>query len=116
MLAEPAFPAVGLYVDRYPVTGLYRMNLLPYFGDNADHFVADGDSLNGTRNTAVLDMQVTGADACKSDFHYCVFRIQDFRLRLIKKGEAALVYVCVCFHLMDHRATALLWPRCDIPA
>ena len=75
------------------------MNLRPYFGDNAYHFVADSYSRDGTGHAAVLDMQITCADARQSDLHNGIFRFQYLRLRLLHQGEAALVYVCVCFHL-----------------
>ena len=33
--------------------------------------------------TAILDIQVAGADAGQSDLHYGVLRVENFRLRLI---------------------------------
>ena len=48
VLAEPAFAAEGLDIDRHPVPRLYRMDLFPYLGDYSYHLVADGDARNCT--------------------------------------------------------------------
>ena len=98
VLAEPAFTAVGLDIDRHPVPGRYRMDLFPYLGDYSYHLVADGDSGNGTGHASVLDVQVAGADARQSDLHYGILRVENPRLRFLQKGKMTLVYVCVCFH------------------
>ena len=83
VLAEPAFAAVGLDIDRHPVSRLYLMDLIPYLGHKANHLVADGDSGNGTWHAAVLDVQVAGADARQGDLHNGILRVENPRLRLL---------------------------------
>ena len=63
--------------------------------------MADGDSRHRTRNAAVLDVQVTAADARKSNSHNGILGILQLWLRLIHKLKTTFLYVCIRFHLND---------------
>ena len=72
VFAEETFSAEGFNVDGDPVTrpdgGDFWSDLL----DDADHLMTDGDARDGAGDRAVLDMQVTGADAGEGYFDDCV--------------------------------------------
>jgi hypothetical protein len=56
ILAEETLSAKGLYIDGYSITRLYTSDLLSHFFHHTYHFVAYGNTRNGTRHASVLDM------------------------------------------------------------
>ena len=55
--------------------------------------MTDSDARHCTRNTTMLDMQVTAADAGEGNPHDGILWILKLRLRLIQKLEMAFLYV-----------------------
>ena len=64
VLAEEAFPAEGFHVDRDPVPRLYLCDAASCFLHDPHQLMAHGDAGNSPGNGAVLDVKITGADAC----------------------------------------------------
>ena len=65
LFAEKTFPAKGFHIDCHAIP---RLNMGHGAADgfhNADHLMSDGDARHRARHTAVLDMQIAGADACQ---------------------------------------------------
>ncbi len=60
--------------------------------------MADSYSRHGTRNAAMLDVQVTAADTGECNPHDGILRLLQFRFRLVHKLKTAFLYICVCFH------------------
>ena len=65
-LAEEALAAEGFHVDSDSVAGLYVRDSRADFFHNANHLVPDRDSFHRSRHAAVLDVEITRTDACKS--------------------------------------------------
>ena len=97
-LAEEAFAAEGLDVDRHAVAGLYAAHLRPDLLDDAYHLVSDGDTLDGAGHAAVLDMQVAGADTRERHAHDGVARILQGGFRLVEQSEPAVFDIGIGFH------------------
>ena len=66
--------------------------------NDANHLVTNGNAWNGTRHTAVLDMQVAGADTAERNAHNGIARALQLGLRLVDKFELAMGYVSVGEH------------------
>ena len=96
VLAEETLSAEGLYVYSHSIAWLYNCDILSYFFHHSHHFVAYGDARNSTRYTAMLDMQVAGADAAHCHTNYGIGRGYQYRLRLLHQSELSFFYVCVC--------------------
>jgi hypothetical protein len=62
-LAEKAFSAKCLYIDRNPVSRLYSRNLRSHGFHDPHHLMAHRDPRHRSWNRPVLDMQIAGADA-----------------------------------------------------
>ena len=107
-VSSEALSAEGLNVDSHPVTGLHICDVSTDFFHYTHHFMADCDTKHGAWYAAVLDMQVTGADAAESHPDQRILRSLKGGLRLVNQFEAVMLYVCVCFHLITD---FLLMPR-----
>ena len=90
MLAEEALSAEGFYIYRYPITGLDIRNFCADFFHDANHLVTYGNTGNGSRHRAMLDVQVTGTDAPQRYADDCIPCIYDLRLRLVGQGKLAM--------------------------
>ena len=71
--------------------------------NHANHLVANGYAGHSTRHTAVLDMQVVGADTTERNAHNGITRALQFGLRLVNQLEPAVGYSgvgehCLCKH------------------
>ena len=60
--------------------------------------MTNGNAWNGTRYTAVLDMQVAGANTTERNAHNGIARTLQLGLRLVDKFELAVGYVGVGEH------------------
>ena len=63
--------------------------------NNANHLVANGYAEHGTRHTAVLDMQVAGADTAERNAHNGITRALQLGLRLVDQLKLTVGYVGV---------------------
>ncbi len=68
--------------------------------NHANHLVANGYAGHSTRHTAVLDMQVAGADTAERNAHNGITRALQLGLRLVDQLEPAGGYVGVGEHKM----------------
>ena len=87
VLAEETCAAEGLHVDRHPVTRFYCGNFRADRFHNANHFVTDRNARDGSWNCAVLNMQVTGANAGEGYPDNRVSVMAQDRFRLLDKAE-----------------------------
>ena len=76
----------------------YTLDFRAHLFHDADHLVADCDAWNGARNAAVLDVQVTAADAGKGHLDDGVLGGLEGWLRLVLEFEMSFIYIYVCFH------------------
>ena len=97
-LAEEAFAAEGLDVDRHTVADLYAAHLRPDRFDDADHFVADGDALDGARHAAVFDMQIAGTDATERNPYDGIARIEQPGLLFFAEFEPSAFNIGIGSH------------------
>ena len=81
LTAKEAFAAEGFYVDRHPVARLHRLYGGAYLLDDAYHLVPHGNTGHSARHTAMLNMQIAGADASQGNAHQCIARINQLRNR-----------------------------------
>ena len=98
VLAEKTFTAEGLHINRHAVARLDAADLGANLLNHANHLVANGYAGHGTRHTAVLDMQVAGADTAERNAHNGITRALQLGLRLVDKFELARGYVGVSEH------------------
>ena len=97
-LAEEAFAAESLDIDRHAVADPDMTHLRPDRLDDADHLVTDGDTLDGAGHAAVFDMQVAGADARERHAHDSVARILQGGFRLVEQLEPPVCDIGIGFH------------------
>ena len=98
VFAEETLAAKGLHIDRHAVAHLDIVDLGADLLNNANHLVANGYARHSAGHTAVLDMQVTGANTAERNTHNGITRALQFGLRLIDQLELARGYVGVGFH------------------
>ena len=96
VLAEETLSTEGLYVYGYSIAWLYIGYLRANFFNHSHHFVTHGNAWNGTRYTAMLDMQVTSANTAHCYTNNGIGRFNKFRLRFLHQSELSFFYVCVC--------------------
>ena len=85
--AEEAVPAEGLHIDGNPVAGVKVGNGRAHLFYDAHHFMSQGDAWNRPGDSAVFNMQVTGADAGQGHADDGVPRMLEDRLRLVHPGK-----------------------------
>jgi hypothetical protein len=85
LFAEEALPTEGLHVHRDSIAGLYVCNRRTHFFHNTHHLVTHRDPLHGSGNAAMLDVQVTGANAGKSHLDDGIPIVLDRGLGLFNK-------------------------------
>ena len=87
LLAEEAFAAERFYVYRHAVTGLHGFYVSADRFHHAHHFMAHGNSRHNTRYRAMLNMQITGADASQRYAHNSITRRNKLRLGLFLQSK-----------------------------
>jgi hypothetical protein len=98
MFTEKALTAESLHVYRHPVTGLYRGHSAAHFLNNAHHLVAHGNAGNCTGNAAMLNVQVTGADATQRNPDNGIPWILQCGSGLLSQFKFSLFDVCIGKH------------------
>ena len=83
VLAEEALAAKGLYIDGHSVANFDIVDLGANGLNYANHLVTNRNARYSTRHTAVLDMQVAGANTAKRNAHNGITRALQLRLRLV---------------------------------
>ena len=101
LAAHSPLAAEGLHIDRHAVARLDGAHLGADLLNNANHLVANGYTWNGTRHTAVFDMQVAGADTAERNAHNGIARALQCGLRLVDQLELAGGYVGVGEHRLS---------------
>ena len=74
IFAEETLTSKGLHIDRHAVARLDGAHLGADLLNHANHLVANGYAGHSTRHTAVLDMQVAGADTTERNAHNGIAR------------------------------------------
>ena len=83
--------AVELVLEQVVCLGADLLN-------NANHLVANSYAGHSMRHTAVLDVQVAGADTAERNAHNGIARALQFGLRLVDLLELAVGYVGIGEH------------------
>ena len=101
--AEETLAAEGLHIDRHTVACLDGAYLGADLLNNANHLVANGYARHSTQHTAMLDMQVAGADTAERNAHNGIARTLQLGLRFVDQLELAGGYVSVGEHIQSQR-------------
>ena len=99
MPAEETFSAKGLNIDCNPVTApdlMYIAASLLYY---PDHFMTYRYTGNGTWDTSVLYVQVTGTDARQRHFNDGIIRTFQDRFPFPDQTEMVFSHIRVCKHI-----------------
>ena len=97
-LAEEAFAAERFYVYRRAVTGLHGFYVGADRFHHANHFMAHGNSRHSTRYRAMLNMQITAADASQGYAHERITRRNKLRLGLFLQSKLSVFNISQCLH------------------
>lgn len=96
--AIEALAAEGLDIDHNAVAGLYGGDGLAHLLYYAHHLVAHRDARDRSRHTAVLDVEVAGADAPEGHTHDGILRVDKRGLRFVDQRKLPFFDICICFH------------------
>lgn len=91
VLTEEAFATECLHIYHDSISRRYRLHFRTHLLDYAHHLMADSYSWHGTRNAAMLDVQITAADTGECNPHDGILRLLQFRFRLVHKLKTALL-------------------------
>ena len=99
VLAEEAVAAEGFHIHRHPVTGPDRGDGPAHLVHDAHHLMAHGDPGHRPGHRAVLDVQVTGADAAQRHFDDGVPIVQQYGLGLFHQFKQSLSDIGIGEHI-----------------
>ena len=88
--AEKALSAEGLHVHRHPVAGLHIGHRTAHFFYDAHHLVPYRGAGHRPGHTAVLDVQIAGADTGKGRLYNGVPLVLQHRLWFFHQGKRSL--------------------------
>src|SRR5699024_5240725 len=95
---KETFSTKGFDIDCHSITGSDGNDAGAYFLHNAHHLVADCNTRNCTRNTAMFNMKITGADTAKCYTYDCIPGIFYLWPQLLQKFKLPMFDICICKH------------------
>ena len=100
LLAVETISAESFHIHRHTVAFTESLDFTAQFFHDANHLMPDGDTRHSPWYAAVLDMQVTCADAAHGHTDDSIRRLQNHRLWLFNQFKPIFIYICICFHYL----------------
>jgi hypothetical protein len=100
MPAKKALATESLNIYSNPVAWSDRSNTTPNLFNNTHHLMPHGYSRHGTQHTAMLDVQITGANAAKRYTDNGITLIFQFGFRFVQQFKPPPFNICICKHTL----------------